>query len=191
MGQLWELPYLGDRAYVHGTTLVDKILAELEPGFPLDIRFQAPIFGTVKVQREPREKPNVAVSFDRNAQRVFYGLFDAGKGALDNRFPFDERAIAALATVGERVVSSPHGSDASLISRIVVMNKTLMSRVFPDARGKWWFAELQLKAWPQAATSTELELDRSIGTRLVCSTIRADGHAIGKIFFSLADARPS
>jgi hypothetical protein len=188
MNQLWQLPYLGDRAYVHGTTLVDQILKEFAPDFPLDIRFQSPILGKVKVQSAPREKPNVAVTFDRNAQRVLYGLFDAGNPASDNRASFDERAIEALMAVGKGIVSSPHNADASLISRIVVMNKVLMSRLFPDARGKWWFAELRLKAWPAAAGSAQVEFDRGIGTRLVCSTIRVDGARIGTISFSLADA---
>jgi hypothetical protein len=188
MGRPWQLPYLGNRDYVHGTTIVDRILTELQPGFPLDVRFQSPIFGTVDVQRAPTEKPNVAISFDQDGQRVLYGLFDAGNAVLNNRLAFDEGAIARAMMADETAVRASHDSGVSLIARIVVMNKTLMARMFSSARGKWWFAGLWLQAWPTAVTRVEVELDRGIGTKLVRSTVRADGDAIGKIFFSLREA---
>lgn len=189
MGRPWQLPYLGDRNYVHGTTIVDRVLAEFKPGFPLDIKFRSPILGAVEVRNAPSEKPNVAVSFERNGQRVLYGLFDAGHGALNHRASFDERGIAACLTTGERCVFSPHDSDVSLIARVVVMKKALMARMFPAARGKWWFAGLWLDAWPDSAGWVEVEFDGGIGTRLVRSTIRAGGDSIGGIFFSLTEAR--
>lgn len=189
MGRPWQLPYLGDRNYVHGTTIVERVLTELKPGFPLDIRFQSPILGAVDARMAPNEKPNVAVAFERDGQRVLYGLFDAGHGVLDNRRSFDERGIAACLTVGERCVGSPHDSSASLIARVVVMKKALMARMFPAARGKWWFAGLWLDAWPAGAARVDVEFDGGTGTRLVRSTIRADGDPIGKIFFSLTEAR--
>jgi hypothetical protein len=182
-----NLPYLGDRNYVHGTTIVDMILAELVPGFPLDVRFQSPILGTVDVRRHPSEKPNVAVSFERDGERVHYGLFDAGCAALGNRIAFDEREIARRFTVGERSVASAHGADASLIARVVLMNKALMARIFPKARGKWWFAGLSLDAWPGRARLVELRFDGGFRARLTRSIIEIDGDPIGKIFFSLAE----
>ncbi|MBV9564992.1 MAG: hypothetical protein JOY90_31775 [Bradyrhizobium sp.] len=182
-----NLPYLGNRNYVHGTTIVDMVLAELEPGFPLDVRFQSPILGTVDVRRHPSEKPNVAVSFERDGERVHYGLFDAGRAALDYRVEFDEREIASRFTVGERSVLSAHGADASLIARVVLMNKALMVRVFPAARGKWWFAGLALETWPGRARSIELQFDGGFRTRLTRSIIEVDGDPIGKIFFSLSE----
>jgi hypothetical protein len=187
MCRRWQLPYLGDRNYVHGTTIVDRILSEFTPGFPLDVRFQSPILGEVEVRSASSAKPNVAVSFEQHGQRALYGLFDAGQGSSNDRRSFDEQAIAARVTLSEKSASSPHDSDASLIARIVVMKKALMAGIFPDARGKWWFAELWLEAWPTAVTAVEVKFDRNIGTKLVRSTVRANGDPIGKISFSLRE----
>jgi hypothetical protein len=184
-----DLPYLGDRNYVHGTTIVDLVLSQFQPGFPLEIKFQSPILGAIELLRgQTNEKPNVAVSFEKSGKRVSYGLFDAGNGRLDNRVPFNESAIASSFNVREKSIRSPHKTDVSLISRVVVMNKVLMARVFPAAIGKWWFAGLAAEAWPNIAASIELEFDGGLGTKLARSIIKVDDDLIGKIYFSLSPA---
>ena len=183
-----DLPYLGDRNYVHGSTIVDMLLAEFRPDFPLEIKFHAPIFGALRIETGATEKPNVAVLFGRNGQLVSLGLFDAGDGQLSNRLPFDEKSIERILDVGETSVSSLHDTNTTLISRVLVMNKVLMAKTFPGAAGKWWFAGLVANLWPQDAGSLTLEFDGGLGTKLARSTIAADGDMIGRIYFSLSRA---
>jgi hypothetical protein len=182
-----QLPYLGDRNYIHGTSIVEMIFEEFEPKFPLQVKFHSPIRGVVDVRKPSGQRPNVEVLFGSDEERVSYGLFDLGNGELNNRVPFNECALATDFTAGERSVASRHGADASLISRVVVMNKALVAKVFPDARGKWWFASLSVDAWPRRATSVELEYAGGLGTKLARSSIRVDGEPVGDIHFSLTE----
>jgi hypothetical protein len=181
------LPYLGDRTYIHGTSIVEMIFREFEPKFPLQVKFHSPIRGAVDVRKPSGQRPNVEVLFGNNGERVSYGLFDLGNGELNNRIPFNEGALASEFTAGERSVASPHGADTSLISRVVVMNKALVAKMFPGVTGKWWFASLLVGAWPSRATSVELEYAGGIGTKLARSTIRVDGEPVGDIHFSLTE----
>lgn len=183
-----ELPYLGNRNYVHGGTIVNMVLERLQPAFPWEIKFHKPIWGVIEIRSDVGESPNATLNFSRNGQRAGYGLYDLGGGNLDNRVPQDEDDIARLCSMRDRTITCPHGADTSLIARILVMNKTLMASVFPNANGKWWFASLVAQAWPQGAKDVELTFDGGLGTRLTRSIVKADGASIAKLYFSLVPA---
>jgi hypothetical protein len=183
-----ELPYLGDRNYVHGGTIVNMVLERLQPAFPLEIKFHKPIRGVIAVRSTADDSPSATVSFSHDGKRVSYGLFDLGGGDLNNRVPQNEADIAKQCSLQDRTIRCLHGADVSLIARILVMNKTLMASVFPGAKGKWWFASLVADAWPPDAREVELAFDGGLGTRLTRSIVKVDGNSIAKLYFSLVPA---
>jgi len=183
-----DLPFLGDRTYVQGPTIVDMVLRELQPGFPLDIRFQAPILGSLEVRENPAEKANVAITFKKDGIRRSYGIFDAGQGNLNNRLPYDEGKIARDFSIHGKSIECSSPTDFSAISIAVLMNKVLMGHVFPKAEGKWWFTRLYADSWASTASNIKLTFDGGLDTRLVRSVVHIDDQPTAKIYFTLSPA---
>jgi hypothetical protein len=183
---IYYLPLLGSRDYIHGTTIFNLILRELQPGFPVQLRFNSLIRGALKIDAITPEKSDGVVSFGRADRKISLGLYGIPSNEPTVRQPFDEDAITATTQIDGTIVSSEMTNDVSMIARFIVMYKALVQARFPDAKGKWLFTGISATAWPDDGRHLKLEFASAVGTRMVKSRAIVDGREVAQILFSLA-----
>ncbi len=108
------------------------------------------------------------------------------------REPYEEDALVAASafdldakTAG---VAPPLGFENAEI--VTALNKALLTRAFPEARGKWLFTRLQLARSLRERTFARLEV-RFLGHsnfRITRSALVGDGEPLGHLYFSLLPA---
>ena len=105
------------------------------------------------------------------------------------REPYDEPALVAkmeLDATARRIAIAPLPgfSNAELV---VALNKELLTRCFPEAKGKWLFTRLQL---PQSFRQSqfariEVQFLGHSNFRITRSALFGDGAPLGNLYFSL------
>lgn len=185
-GDHFKLPLLGNRDYVNGATIFTALLDEMDAEFPIDLRFQTMVRGIVKFGPVwDGDKPNAIAIFQHQGNRETLGIYDAGGYDQLERLPWDETAIATNFVLEKSTISADHGSDILLIQRLVVMNKVLMSAIFPK-KGKWILTRIDVQSWGESAKRASLTHEGGLGSKLTKARIDLDGKSVGHLYFSLA-----
>jgi hypothetical protein len=187
-----ELPFLGNRTYLQGTTLFECLHRYATPDAPFS--FKVP-----RIIRTPRIKSTVIVgrqiaptvwdavlrwkSEAREGCVYATGLPHAGE---PRRIPFDENQVVALARFAADAVELKRESPFEFVTTIVSLNKACLLRSGKDfGRGRWAFTRLDLSRLPSSARGVRLEIDASVSASHATRTrVLLDGTRLGELYFA-------
>jgi hypothetical protein len=193
-----ELPFRGERTYLHGTDLHQAIVAALGedlPAGPVSITFhsllnQLPdLVCSTESLRHLREDPTFRgeVRLGGGDTVLNAALMESTRPATERKI-CNENEVAAAAVVDETAKSATleAGQIGNLIERIVFLNKHLHLKLLPHLSPKWLFARLELTAPLPAEPPRQLSLvlKQVLGNRFTRSDILFDGQRFGSISFS-------
>lgn len=192
---LLDLPFKGNRDYLHSTTAYRALMARLGAGSISNPRL---IFkGIAKTQlkavsSDPEKKAKATFSCQIDSKPVRLSLVETG-AEISGTEPCSEDAIgrACCLNVETKEISleSKFAPGIELIDIVVAMNKTLHQAVFRDHLGKWLFTEVRSdeplvdRSW----TTLRIFIKNQLGTHLTRSVIEIDGTDAGYIGFSLLE----
>lgn len=193
-----ELPFRGERPYLHGTDLHEAVMAALSgqiPEGPVSLTFHSLL----------KNLPDLVVSTDSlrhlREDPAFRGELRLGAGEvvlnavmMESNRPVTERkvcnendvAAAARMDAAQQTATLVNPEVGNLIESIVFLNKRLHLQLLPHLSPKWLFARLELSgALPsQAPSILAITLKQVLGNRFTRSEIFFDGRRFGSISFS-------
>ncbi len=192
--------FKGGRNYVQGGDIYNAICAWLaKNGFvdaaALDLSMHhlcgKNLSGDLVELTDPvrGEADKLVFRFKSGGKMYNLSLHESGEINCRNPYPEDDILKVAQfdATAKSLAVAEP--LPFTNIEIVVALNKELLKRLFPEAKGKWYFARVQLDR-PLGETGY-----RKIGVRfsthfnfkLTRSFIELDGEKLGIIYYSLGN----
>ena len=186
-----RLPFLGQRAYLHGTTLFDVLAPHCADGRDLSFRLARLIESDrVSIERydpagDDAGRFAATLTWSRGSERHGLGVTALTPSGAPQREPFDEAAIVARAALeGATARTRSQGSDTT-VRHIVALNQALLQRrLAPPPPGQWLFARLDLGRPLERFRELRVAQRASVGFAAVSSSIEADGENIGMVVFS-------
>lgn len=193
-----RLPYKGGRQYLHGTDIYNAVCdllaaRQFGPLEKLDVVFHkmtlTQLRGRIYGEEPAPETERQVVFRGKAGGRPLTVILEEDGAPITERVPYDEEALAAQATwnEAEKQITLLGGPQVSNIEKIVALNKTLLSRSFPEAKGRWLFARLQLieSIRPKVFEQIEVRFQGHSHFRITRSTLFGDGAPLGSLYFSL------
>lgn len=184
-----EVPYLGQRDYVHGTTLFNCILPYMSGGRNVSLKIGRLIRQTrlrledISAAKSAGE-PYCCTCHWREGDTLHgIGVAEAGEAEHPTRSSYDEEGIAALARFDARTASITRPSDHPFIELVVAVNKKLLQRALGEGV-PLLFTRLDLTEVPASAYPLTLTFERDIGMRHFASSVSVAGRTVGQIYFS-------
>jgi hypothetical protein len=185
------LCFLGQRDYLHGTTLFDA----LEPWYAggSDIRFKLGRMmrtDRVAVEEASQGALDVAKYAATLHWRTVSGEHRLGVVPLEplsapRRLPFDEEAIVGRAQWDGSQVTLIGQRGESFVRSVVALNKALLFRVLtPTLPGQWLFTRLELARPISRFEQLRLTYKSSVGLAAVSTAMEVDGVGVGNVMFS-------
>jgi len=201
--ELIEFCFKGNRNYVHGTDIFNKIVKFLIQG-KLGINSINNL--NFSIHRQINNNINFILT---NNKQIFYDDFDilfSFKTANGNefsiygfesnipincRYEYDEDKIYKFSEIDleEKTIILNKNTGYTFIENIVAMNKFLLTKVFETENiGKWFFVRLELNNFHMNNIRDfhpiKLQVKTNLGLRMIKSYIKS-GNIEGYIYFSL------
>lgn len=192
------LPFKGKREYAHGTDIFNALLEAMRTKHVFESISQIDLVirksclsNIVSMRSRTGEKhPHAFASFECSTPDGVrsYEIVEESSSAIQ-RIEFDEDVIARNHTYdeAERSVSLPSRFGfATPIETVVILNKVLHGRVFPQPI-KWLFVRFQCPRWmrpDKQVGSWRIQFVESLGTRLTKSEVYLNEVPVGTIWFS-------
>lgn len=190
-----HLPLLGERTYLHSTTVFNALVDLIPDGTSFVFKLNRLLdTDTLLVERESIARKN----HDREVGGSLIWDTDKGRDGYilsllpnsDNRRKAlsKETDIQKASTVSEGEAIFILHEDVSFVEVIVHLNKLLLQACFPDkVHGKWVFSRLDADFVPARFAQIKLSVAKAIGgARIVKSNISVDGSSVGDIYFNWA-----
>jgi len=183
--------YKGKRNYLHGTDISDCLIRTIKKYDSLSIKFLRVIstnldFYFVNQNELKKFRLQNTISVLLNYTYKGESLFLAG---LENKLKVNcnvkdyEKQIINSSTLNSSEVSSINHGNGTLVDKIVVMNKFLLSSLFEN--NNWLFTQLDLYCpFPEKIHEIKIKYNDSLGTMLYKSSIFFNKVEIGSIMFS-------
>ncbi|MCA9040490.1 MAG: hypothetical protein KDA65_09100 [Planctomycetaceae bacterium] len=184
MQPLRELPFRGERDYVHGTHLFDR-LTELDPQ-PKNIDYQLhrQIYHQCEVSSEPDpdRKHDLVTTYKSDGLALY--VYETELPVVE-RVPCLEKAICAEYEVQDKMIefNTPPLPEATFIESIVAAYKMILGSLYPE-NSKYLFARLMLKEIPNSGM-IRVRHQRQMGPNFFQGELRREDEPLGSIFFGL------
>ncbi|MES2568555.1 MAG: hypothetical protein V4710_00700 [Verrucomicrobiota bacterium] len=193
-----QLRFKGARQYLQGPDIYNALCDTLaERGWEslekIDVVFHkmaaSQLTGRIYLGQDvPASEPNVVFRAVSKGQALTV-LLEEGGESIAGRVPYDEEALVARTTLDadQKRISVPATPGYSNIEAFVALNKSLLLRSFPEAKGRWLFARLQMA---QSFRHTpfeqfEVRFQGHSNFRITRSVLLGDGRTLGSLYFSL------
>lgn len=195
MDQQFDLTFCfkGSRDYVHGTDTFNK-LTELTSGAieKIDLSFHDVIRKNLHFTTEKPGHDTLKVVFKYMENGEKFQIFGVERDAeVDCRYPYDEDKMVENSDMDleAQTITLKTRSEYTFIEHIVALNKGLVSTMFKDSPGKWYFARLQLKKMVHMDDVKDLRIayQSAFHLKLTKSAVIVNGEEVGSIYFSLFD----
>jgi hypothetical protein len=189
--QTLTLCFLGQRDYLHGTTLFDALRPWYENGTHIQFKL-ARLMTTDRVQVEPlpggggsEGNYSATLRWGEAGTEHRIGVMPLEPSASPVRVPFDEESIVRRAQFEDRSVTFTDPQGESLIRTMVALNKVLLFRILtPPLPGQWLFTRLELETAPMSFQQVSLRFRSNVGVAAVTSSIEVDGRNLDTLMFS-------
>jgi len=189
------LSFKGGRTYAHSTDIYDAFWRECHDRRLIDeprrtrFTFRRSTGKQLECRFENGSSPVATIDIETADGRVKCGFFELVDD-IEGRYDYDEDGLVKQASVDvpSRSIELNVRGGFSDIEHVVALNKRLLSEVvFPDALGKWMFAQLDTQKPLVSLTARTLKVvfSEALGTKLTRSSVWADGELVGTISFSL------
>jgi hypothetical protein len=186
-----DLWFLGQRHYLHGTTLYDALAANGRKGTGLSFRMNRLIESDrVAVQgfdpeRDAPGRYSATLVWNEGASQMALGVSPLPPSPVPSRRTFDEEVIVGRAKFAGATVTSRTPAEDSLVRNLVPLNKALLQRLLaPPDPGQWLFVRLDLDQHAETFEELRLTHRSSLGYAAVSSSIEIDGRNAGTVIFS-------
>lgn len=191
-----EFCFKGNRTYVHGTDIFNKIVEYLHVKgievLSFDLSFHGIAKNNITVSYEkPDNKTTLKFAFKymdiSSNKHILYGL--ENKKIIDCRYEYKEDMICKASTIdiAKQEVKLSKCTGYTFIENIVALNKYLLENLFPSANGKWYFTRLQLKEKINIDNNDSIKLvfKSNFNFKLTKTEIYIKDKSLGFIYFSL------
>jgi hypothetical protein len=181
-----DIAFKGERTYLQSADIFDCILQHTGARQDLKIVFRRLLshqLEAIAADEVPDPEACPARFSGRRGTETFdLVIVDDPTKAVNGRVPYDEPRVIADATISANTISSRAGNGASVMERIVAMNKSLIHATVKPGK-KLLFASATLKALPARDAYLMVRLDSRLGVKLFRSSIHVDEQAAGEIIF--------
>ena len=191
----------GQRNYVQGPDIHDALCdALIQQGHAIIEKLDLVFHQMARTQlaarvldagEEPGEGTNVVLRCMLDGEPRTVIAKETGE-VITARVEYDEdRLVAAMKfDLPANVVELGEIAGYSNCEKVVSMNKALLTRVLPEARGKWLFTRLQLSRSfrQQRFANLQLVFLGHSNFRITRTQIIGDGEKLGHLYFSLQPA---
>jgi hypothetical protein len=187
----FALPFLGQREYLHGTTLFDLLL-ERVPSHP-SVTFKiASIIRSDRIRvrsasgASGASKPAASLKWATPGREGLLEVFPLPAGSMPVRVPYDEELITKRARIDSSGVHFEGPAPFSFIATLVPLFKELLRvRKLAGSAGQWMFTRLDMDDVPtDAFFPLLLELDRQSSSAMARCAFQAGRKYAGQIYFS-------
>jgi hypothetical protein len=191
--QTFELPFLGTREYLQGTTLFEALEDHIEDGAAVTLRIGRIIESNrISVERGTQQS---AVNYDAllswlpkdcaGNDEITFGISALPRSEPITRDDFDEASLWARSSFLDNSVEYPWDDRMHWIKVAVSLNKAMLTRKFePGISGQWLFVRLDLATRVTPKESLIIRFRNNVGLAAVASDIAVDGIDVGKLQFS-------
>ena len=188
---LLKLPFLGQRDYLHGTTLFDALTETVPAGSAVCFKFSHMIRSDqveiTTLPDTPDEADTFAASLAWNdgGRHGWLGVKPAPLSNALLRQPYAEERVTGPAVFEPNRVRFRGPSPFTLVATLVPLHKALLVRQeVGQGPGQWVFTRLDLGQRPALYHELAVEIEHLLGRRLAKSRVWIDGAECGTIFFS-------
>lgn len=189
-----EFCFKGNRTYVHGTDIYNKIIEILNnemKDVKIDLSFHGIAKKNILLSNKKPEDENL-IKFvckytgGNNERKILYGI--ERNHNITCKYTYLEEAICQLSNLDfeNKEINLNKDTSYSFIENSVALNKYLLENLFPEVKGKWYFTRLQLLDAPtNKIYPLKLVLKANFNFKLTKSEIFVSDKSIGYIYFSL------
>jgi len=186
--------FKGDRTYVHGTDIYNKIVELLSSQIKNE-KFDLSFHGIARknidlVSQMPEHESSLKFVCKyvgvNNHKNILYGVENSID--IECRYKYPEEDICNLSELNlqNQEVILEENSSFSFAENTVAINKYLLENLFPNVQGKWYFTRFQIKNKPSSDMyPLKLILKANFNFKLVKTEILIKDKSIGFIYFSL------
>ena len=188
-----EFCFKGERTYVHGTDIYNKLVTILSPVMKeenLDLSFHGVAEKNIRLLIEKPKDENlikfVCKYIDIGGKKILFGV--ENEKSILCQYPYDENKITIFTALNKKneEITLVNDSSFSFIENSVAMNKHLLENLFPNVEGKWYFTRLQMKQIVKDNIyPLKLKLKANFNFKLTKTEIYIDNTLVGYIYFSL------
>lgn len=197
-----DIPYRGNRTYLHGTDLYtaataiathaagSRALARLDVRFPRFTRNAGTFRLTSgETDRATLQKSPVRIQAVTGDGVTLSGWYDESDEPARLRNENFERAIVAATQIEGDTARYAGDQGPPTIEIIVFLTKTLLFKKFPDGPGKWVFTALRSDGIIGADNPCDINvtLINAIGDRAASCAVMCGDEAVGDIYFGRAE----
>ncbi len=183
------LPFIGNRLYMHGTTLFDFLL-----------KF-APVFEnlTFKVMRViESDRIRINICPDGGSEKKYFAIMEFNSGNNSSmlcveplspskkqvRLPDETKGILASTEYSDGGIHCKGGTSYSFITNAVFMNKALIQKTYNVKKNEeFLFVRTDLKRVPDSRDSFNLKLNHVTRKNMYLTQILSGKEVIGDIYF--------
>ncbi len=189
-----EFCFKGNRTYVHGTDIYNKIVEILNNDMKdtkIDLSFHGVAKKNILLSNKKPENENL-IKFvckytgENNERKILYGMERNHNITCQYTYPEEEICQLSDLDLENKEINLNTDTSYSFIENSVALNKYLLENLFPDVNGKWYFTRLQLldvttkKTYP-----LKLVLKANFNFKLTKTEIFISDKSMGYIYFSL------
>lgn len=186
-----DLPFLGQRQYIQGTTLFDALLpfipGQAKISFKIPHLIKSDRLELINLRGVERIPDSLAASliWGTPAETGGLGVMPLPPSERPRRIAYDESQINSLAKFTGGLAELDRPSPFSFAGTIVSLNKAMLLQQFPkNEPGRWLFVRLDLSKIPENFIPLSLTLNNIIGGRIAKTEIKVGGFMIGDLYFS-------
>jgi hypothetical protein len=194
------LEFKGERDYVHGTDLFNRMNLALIRDFGMrDVRDLSLsihrmtgsnlILSLLQRDEEPVEQRPIARMAFHNESRAWKLIATEDETVVTARKSYNEEPVqrAAIFNRDRSALRVEERLDYSDIELWVSQNKRLLQLMYPERTGQWLFVRGEFSRYTHTSTYgySELRLLHNFNFRLTKSEITVDGISCGFIYFSM------
>lgn len=194
-----NLPYKGDRNYLHGTDMYAETVRVLNGVKPEILtgkcrlvihnvaRQQCRLLYTFLSDTAKRPENLIAeFNFISNTDHLAAWLVETSRSVTD-RIPYPESQITEKCIISDRSIKLTGKTRFSAIEELVAMNKLLHMTQYPPGESRWYFTRIDLDRLLTAndAGNLQVNLKQNFNNRLTQSEVISHDQIIGHIYFSM------
>lgn len=182
-----SFPFLGNRDYLHGTTLFRALTALVPQSAHVSFKF---------IQRIDSDTVQITTDSDAATADARLSWRDGKCAGLLSvsalpqskspiRLAFDEEIVLAAAHFSDCATTLAEPSPFDYVATVVPLFKGLLLRVAPQQeKGQWFFARLDSVANPRWPAKVSVSLERIVDGRWAKAGIETNAGDFAELYFS-------
>lgn len=188
--------FKGTRNYIHGTDIFDKCLALVSGSDGVPERVDMSIHSIIRNQLAV-----VPMNVTKGKFQVNFTCVTAGEARtvylmetdepVNCRYSYEEDDIVKMAVIDQTApsISVAGLPEFSFIEKAVALNKALLTAIYKNTPGKWYFTRIKLHDISFIDKTGDIDmkvaLRRNLDFKITDSIVSVEGKDIGNIYFSL------